>query len=273
MAYETLNVDHLGPGGEIARITLNRPAKRNALTPRMIAEIHAALDELESGPCRAVILTGAGKSFCAGMDLSVLQETARKLSARTELGDAALVELAEDSRRIAALFARVHAFSKPLIAAVNGHALAGGCGLATLCDITLAAPDAQFGYTEVRIGFMPAFVSIYLIRQIGEKRARDLLLSGRIVHAAEARDLGLVNEIVPAESLLLRAQEIAARFASVSPTSVTYTKRLLAEFFADELLRATDHAVEASARIRATADFREGLAAFLEKREPRWQGV
>lgn len=272
MAYETLNIDHTGPGGEIARITLNRPSKRNALTPAMMAEIHAALDELESSRCRAAILTGAGKSFCAGMDLSVLQETARKFAAPAEPG-VAPAEVAEDSRRIAALFARVYNFSKPLITAVNGHALAGGCGLATLCDITLAAPEAQFGYTEVRIGFMPAFVSIYLIRQIGEKRARDLLLSGRIVPAAEARELGLVNEIVPAENLLQRAEEIAARFASVSPTSVMYTKRLLADFFGDELKRATDRAIEASTRIRTKADFREGLAAFLEKREPRWQGT
>lgn len=273
MAYETLIIDHTGPGGEIARITLNRPSKRNALTPAMMVEIHAALDELESSRSRAVILTGSGKSFCAGMDLSVLQETARKFAAAEEPGGMGPVEVTEDSRRIAALFARVYYFSKPIIAAVNGHALAGGFGLATLCDITLAAPDAQFGYTEVCVGFMPAFVSIYLIRQIGEKRARDLLLSGRIIHAAEARDLSLVNEIVPAENLLQRAEAIAAQFASVSPTSVMFTKRLLAGFFADELRHATDRAVEASTRIRATADFKEGLAAFLEKREPRWQGA
>lgn len=273
MAYETLNIDYAGPAAEIARITLNRPAKRNALTPKMMEEIHAALDELESACSRAVILTGAGKSFCAGMDLSILQETARKFTGPDESNNPAPAGVTEDSKRIAALFARVYNFSKPLIAAVNGHALAGGCGLATLCDITLAAPEAQFGYTEVRIGFTPAFVSIYLIRQIGEKRARDLLLSGRIIHSVEARELGLVNEIVPAENLLQRAEEIAAQFASVSPTSVAYTKRLLAGFFADELRRATDRAVDASARIRTTADFREGLAAFLEKRQPRWHGA
>lgn len=273
MPYETLSITREGDRGDIAHLTLNRPEKRNALTPLMIDEIRSALDELESGPERAVILTGAGKSFCAGMDLSVLREMAQKFASDLDAGGRPPAEVSEDSRRIAELFQRVYRFSKPLVAAVHGHALAGGCGLATLCDVTIASPEAKFGYTEVRIGFMPAFVSVFLIRQIGEKRARDLLLTGRIISAREAREMGLVREVVPAGSLLPRAAEVAAQLAAVSPTSVKYTKRLLADFFAGELERATDKAIEESASIRTTQDFKEGLAAFLEKREPRWSGT
>jgi methylglutaconyl-CoA hydratase len=133
-------------------------------------------------------------------------------------------------------------------------------------------PDAKFGYTEVRIGFIPAIVSVFLIRQIGEKRARDLLLTGRIVDAAEAYQLGLVTEIVSAEALTDRSRQLAKQLLQNSPTSLTCTKRLLREFSRRDLDRELDSAVEENARIRATADFREGLAAFLERREPAWRG-
>ncbi|HEX5483926.1 MAG TPA: enoyl-CoA hydratase-related protein, partial [Terriglobia bacterium] len=159
---------------------------------------------------------------------------------------------------------------KPVIAAVNGHAVAGGCGLATLCDVTLAVPEAKFGYPEVRVGFMPAFVAVFLVRQIGEKRARELLLTGRLIEASEAKELALVNEIVPAGALLDRAKEIAARFVEASPTGIRFTKRLLGDFARAKIERDLELSIEASSRIRSTADFREGLSAFLEKRKPRW---
>ncbi len=170
------------------------------------------------------------------------------------------------------MFRRIYSFPKPMIAAVNGPAIAGGCAIASLADFTLAVPEAKFGYTEVRIGFMPAIVSVFLIRQVGEKRARDLLLTGRIFDAEEARQMGLVNEIVPQEKLLERARELATTLLGVSPTSLAYTKRLLREFTKAEMDRELDLAVEQNARIRSTADFREGLAAFLEKRKPAWRG-
>ncbi|MGH9398467.1 MAG: enoyl-CoA hydratase/isomerase family protein [Terriglobia bacterium] len=269
MPFQTLTLER---EGALALLTLNRPEKRNALSLEMMAELHSALNELESDAARAVIVTGAGKSFCAGMDLSVLKEMSAKSPAMTG-SEIPSSDALEDSKLIAALFRHFYAFPKPLIGAVNGHALAGGCGLATLCDFTLAGPEARFGYTEVRIGFMPAFVSMFLIRQIGEKRARDLLLTGRIVEAEEARQLGLVNEILPPEKLLDRAREIAAQLIAVSPTSIRYTKRLLAGLFEDEIDRGMTRAVQASARIRSTFDFQEGIGAFLEKREPRWRGM
>ncbi len=157
------------------------------------------------------------KSFCAGMDLDMLRSIASQSPAENQ----------EDSRRIAKFFRRLWSYSKPLIAAVNGHALAGGCGIATLCDFTLAVPEAKFGYTEVKIGFLPAIVSVFLTRQIGEKRARDLLLTGRLVEAAEAKELGLVNELVAPELLMYRAHELAATLIAASPASVTRAKHLL----------------------------------------------
>jgi methylglutaconyl-CoA hydratase len=169
--------------GEIAKITLNRPDKRNAINTCMIAELQTALDAIEKSHSRVVILTGAGKAFCAGMDLEMLAAIAKQSPAENQ----------EDSRRIAKMLRRIWSFTRPMIAAVNGPAFAGGCGIATLCDFTLASPEAKFGYTEVKIGFLPAIVSVFLTRQIGEKRSRDLLLTGRIIGAEEAREFGLTS--------------------------------------------------------------------------------
>ncbi|MGH9377502.1 MAG: enoyl-CoA hydratase/isomerase family protein [Terriglobia bacterium] len=269
MAYNTLTLER---EREIALLTLNRPEKLNALTHEMMDELHSALNDVGDGPARALIVTGAGKAFCAGMDLSVLKQMSSAPSApRKDAGPDP--EALADSKRIADFFRHIYRFPKPLIAAVNGHAVAGGCGIATLADLTLAAPEAKFGYTEVRVGFMPAFVTAFLIRQIGEKRARDLLLTGRIIEAAEAQRMGLVNEVVASGKLLDRAREIAAGFIALSPTSLLYTKRLICDFFQEELDRELEMGIEASARIRATQDFHEGLSAFLEKRKPRWHGL
>jgi methylglutaconyl-CoA hydratase len=259
MPYTTLKLDREGP---LAIITFNRPEKRNAISTQMIQEILAALDEIEDSPVRAAIITGAGSAFSAGMDLEDLRSLAEQSHEQN----------LEDSRRMATLFHRIHSFPKPLIAAVNGHAIAGGCGIATLCDFTLSVPAAKFGYSEVRIGFLPALVSVFLVRQIGEKRARDLLLTGRLVTAEEGLRLGLVTEIVPREELLPRARELAGTLNANSPASVMGAKRLMLACAEAELERQLALAIEANARIRTTADFREGLTAFLEKRPPQWKG-
>jgi methylglutaconyl-CoA hydratase len=171
---------------------------------------------------------------------------------------------------MARLFRTLYDFPKPTIAAVNGAAIAGGAGLATLCDFTLAVPDAKFGYTEVRIGFVPAIVSTFLLRQVGEKVARDLLLTGRLFDAEEALRIGLVTEIVAAENLLPRTRELAAQLMENSPASLRYTKRLLSEAARAELDTHIDAAVRENSAIRSTADFREGITSFLEKRKPKW---
>ncbi|HEY2117876.1 MAG TPA: enoyl-CoA hydratase-related protein [Candidatus Acidoferrum sp.] len=258
MNYQTLLLEY---SGNLAKITLNRPDKRNAISTQMIAELLNALDELEKTRARVVILTGAGKAFCAGMDLDMLQAIAKQSPSENQ----------EDSRRIAKMFRKIWSYTKPLIAAVNGHALAGGCGIATLCDFTLAVPEAKFGYTEVKIGFLPAIVSVFLARQIGEKRCRDLLLTGRLIDATEAKEFGLVNEIVPADKLMERANELAEVLIDASPASVTRAKHLLTSGAAVSLDHDLERAILENARIRCTPDFKEGLASFLEKRKPNWQ--
>src|SRR5690242_7094718 len=257
--FETLTLEF---SGQLATLTFNRPEKRNAISERMVSEIQSALDAIEASHARVAILTGAGKSFCAGMDLETLADIATQSSA----------ENMENSRRMAKMFRRIWSFSKPLIAAVNGHALAGGCGIATLCDFTIAVPEAKFGYTEVKIGFLPAIVSVFLTRQIGDKRARDLLLTGRLIEAQEAKEMGLVNEIVAPEKLMERAHELSELQISASPSSVARAKRLLTTAEAAGIDADLERAVLENARIRCTPDFKEGLASFLEKRKPVWKG-
>src|SRR3974390_647263 len=211
MNFETLQYETTG---QLSTITLNRPEKRNAISIQMIAELQTALDQIEKTQTRVVILTGTGKAFCAGIDLDYLQAIGKQSPSENQ----------EDSKRIAKMFRKIWSYSRPLIAAVNGHALAGGCGIATLCDFTLSVPEAKFGYTEVKIGFLPAIVSVFLTRQVGEKRCRDLLLTGRLVDAAAAKEFGLINEIVPPDNLIPPAHELADTLVAASPASVTRAK-------------------------------------------------
>jgi methylglutaconyl-CoA hydratase len=276
MSYDTLRLDY---EADVATLTFSRPDKRNAISPRMIEELLRAMDEVERNSGRVLIMTGAGKAFCAGMDLEALKALAEESThslleskgPQDALAHSFEAHLA-DSRRTASMFRRIYSFPKPVIAAVNGAAIAGGCGIATVCDYTLAVAGAKFGYTEVRIGFIPALVSVFLVRHIGEKRARDLLLSGRLLDAEEARQMGLVNEVVPEGKLMTRAHELATSLVEASPTSLRHTKRLLADLCQKELDRELETAIHENARIRSTADLREGLSAFLEKRKPNWPG-
>jgi methylglutaconyl-CoA hydratase len=257
--FQTLTLEHTG---QIATLTLNRPDKRNAISGEMISELQTALDDVENSHARVGIITGAGKAFSAGMDLEMLAAIMKQSPAQNQ----------EDSKRIAKMFRRLWSCTKPMIAAVNGAALAGGCGIATLCDFTLAVPEAKFGYTEVKIGFLPAIVSVFLTRQIGEKRARDLLLTGRVIEAKEAKEMGLVTEIVESDKLMTRANELAATLIAASPASVTRAKRLLTTAAAAGVDHDLERAILESARIRCTPDFKEGVTSFLEKRKPMWTG-
>jgi len=258
-SFTTLNLTY---EGALAIVTLNRPEKRNAISYELIDELLRALKEVQDSTAQILILTGSGKAFCSGMDLDNL----RSITSRTPEENYA------DSSTMARLFRSLYEFPKVTIAAVNGPAIAGGCGLATLCDFTIASTEAKFGYTEVRIGFIPAIVSIFLTRQIGEKHARDLLLTGRIISADDAYRMGLANELVEPEKLMDRARELASTLMQNSPASLLATKRLLTRYAADELDREIGLAIDANARIRTTDDFREGVTSFLEKRSPRWTG-
>ena len=259
MDYENLQLAH---DSDIATITLNRPERRNALSFQLVDELLAALDEIKRSSSQVVILTGAGKAFCAGMDLDGLKSLVGKTHQ----------ENIKDSERIAQLFRSVYDFPLPTIAAVNGAAIAGGTGLATMCDFTLAVPNAKFGYTEVRIGFVPAIVSSILVWQVGHKIARDLLLSGRTFDADDAYRFGLVNEVIDPERLMQRAKELAGELAQNSPSSMRATKKLINGFIAKQLDLQIATAIDDNARIRSTEDFKEGITSFLEKRKPHWSG-
>jgi methylglutaconyl-CoA hydratase len=259
MSYKTVQLAY---DSAVATITLNRPDKRNAISFELIDDLLGALKDVEKSDAIVLILTGAGKAFCSGMDLENLKAL---------LGRSAEQNL-QDSQTMVQLFRALYEFPKVTIAAVNGPAIAGGTGLALLCDFTLAVPEAKFGYTEVRIGFVPAIVSTFLLRQTGEKYARDLLLTGRIFDAQEAWRMGLVNEVVPAEHLLARARELAVQLVQNSPSSLRATKKLLTDHARAEVDAQIAPAVRENAAIRTTSDFREGIFSFLEKRKPVWSG-
>jgi methylglutaconyl-CoA hydratase len=259
MTYNTVNLAY---DSGVATITLNRPDKRNAISFDLIDDLLRALDEVEKSDAIVLILTGAGKAFSSGMDL----ENLKALIGRSP------EQNMQDSRTMVRMFRTLYEFPKVTIAAVNGAAIAGGTGLALLCDFTLAVPEAKFGYTEVRIGFVPAIVSTFLLRQTGEKYARDLLLTGRIIGAEEAARMGLVNEIVAPESLMTRALELANLLMENSPSSLWATKKLLSDHARAELDVQIEAAIRENAAVRSTADFREGVTSFLEKRKPVWSG-
>jgi methylglutaconyl-CoA hydratase len=259
MDYKTIQLAY---DDAVATITLNRPEKRNAISFELIDDLLGALDEVAKSDAIVLIVTGAGKAFCSGLDLENLKAL---------LGRTAEQNL-KDSQTMVRLFRSVYEFPKVTIAAVNGAAIAGGTGVALLCDFTLAVPEAKFGYTEVRIGFVPAIVSTFLLRQVGEKRARDLLLTGRIFGADEAAAMGLITEVVPAADLISRARALASLLIENSPASLRATKQLLTDHARAQIDHQMDAAVRENAAIRTTADFREGITSFLEKRKPQWTG-
>ncbi|MFY9939293.1 MAG: enoyl-CoA hydratase-related protein [Silvibacterium sp.] len=258
LRYGTL---HTHTEGGVLTITMNRPDKRNALNPEMMEDLtHAFLAASGDAGCGVILLTGAGSAFCAGLDLDHLETLRAKTPEEHRL----------DSERIARLLRTLYDTPKPTIAAVNGAAIAGGMGLATICDFTLAIPEAKFGYTEVQIGFVPAIVSAFLRSQIGDKRSRDLLLTGRLIKAPEAFDLGLVTRVVPEQDLMIEARKLAFSLLRNSPAAMRATKRLLSEHANHHLDQEIESAIAANAEARNTEDFKEGIRAFLEKRRPDW---
>ncbi len=244
----------------VRTLTLNRPDKRNALSPELIEELTVALHEAESCECGVVILTGAGPAFCSGLDMDHLET----MTASTP------EESRRDSENMARVLRTLYEFPKPVIAAVNGPAIAGGMGLATIADFTLATPESKFGYTEVRVGFVPAIVASFLLRQIGEKHTRDLLLTGRLIKAQEALQLGLVTQIVTADELMKTARALAQSLLLNSPQAMQSVKKLLAKHAARRLDEELADAIDANAQQRSTEDFKEGVQAFLNRRRAEW---
>lgn len=242
----------------IARLTINRPEKRNALNGGVIEVLQARFDALEAEErVRVVILTGAGSVFSAGADLQALRD----------LQTATPEENLEDSRRLAGLFERICRHPKPVIARVNGHAIAGGCGLASVCDFSIAVDTARLGFTEVRIGFVPAIVMVFVLRKLGDTAARDLLLRGRLVEARDAASIGLITRSVAEDQLDDTVDRLAHEIATqTSASAVAMTKQMLAEMPGMSLNEALEYAARMNTRARSTADFQAGLAAFLDKK-------
>lgn len=244
-------------------IILNRPDKRNALSRQVIADLVQAFDDLHGERrVRAVILTGSGPAFCAGMDLGEMQETAKQPDA--------LSQWHEDAVIYRELIDKMLLFPKPIIAAVNGPAVAGGAGLVLASDIVIGTPGAKFGFPEPRRGIVAGMVSPLLVFRIGASQAANLLLTARTIEAAEAQRIGLYHEMVGGDLVWARGNEIAGEIAKSAPEALQLTKKLLNEMIGEHLGTLLSAGAAASATSRTTDAAREGLAAFLEKREPKW---
>ena len=246
----------------IGYISLDRPEKRNALNYETVSELKQTFEQAaQKEDVKVIVLTGEGKAFCAGADLAYIQQ----------LQNNTYEENLEDSRHLKELFYQIYTHPKVVIAQVNGHALAGGCGLACVCDFSFSIPEAKFGYTEVKIGFIPAIVKVFLLRKIGEGRAKELLLSGRIINAQEAKSYGLINEIVEADKLEQHVYDFARELCkNNSGQSMTYTKQMIAAVQEMSLEEGLEYAASQNASARGSEDCKKGIAAFLSKDPISW---
>jgi methylglutaconyl-CoA hydratase len=246
-----------------ALLTLNRPASRNAISRGLIRALADAFRRAQDDPAvRSVILTGAGSVFCAGMDLAELSETLERTETKS---------IWDDAQQLAILLDQIFSLPKPTIAAVNGAAVAGGAGFVTSCDLALAVPEARLGYPEVRRGLVAAMVMPHLLRHVGERMARFLLLTGELITAEEARCAGLINEVVPAGELLDRAFVLARALALGGPNAQAGTKALLKQLAQPPL--SVEETARASAAPRLSEECQQGLRAFFNKLPAPWEKV
>jgi methylglutaconyl-CoA hydratase len=246
----------------IGYITLNRPEKRNALNQELVNDLSKAFQQAASDEAvKVIVLRANGEAFCAGADLGYLQQL-QKFTYEENLAD---------SRNLMALYTLIYSLPKVVIAQVEGHALAGGSGLVTVCDFAFAVPEAKFGYTEVRIGFVPAIVSAFLIRKIGEGKARELLLSGRLITADEAVEIGMISRRVAKDKIAEEVDALAQQLISTaSGQSLAVTKTLIDQVQGRPLAEALDLAAQENAKARATDDCKKGIDAFLNKKDLKW---
>jgi methylglutaconyl-CoA hydratase len=246
----------------IGYITINRPEKRNALSFELVTDLKSAFNVAEKdSSAKVIVLRANGDAFCAGADLASLQK----------LQNFSFEENIADSNHLKELFLKIYQFKKVVIAQVQGHALAGGCGLTTVCDFVFAVPEAKFGYTEVKIGFIPAMVLVFLIRKIGEQKAKHLLLSGDLVQGADAANLGLVTSVVEKDELESGVAEFAKRLIkNNSANSMAATKQMIDQVQSMRLDDALEYAAKMNAETRASEDCKKGISAFLNKETLIW---
>ena len=242
--------------GSVARITLNRPQKRNALNDAVVGGLKQSLRQASKDPnVRVAVISGAGKDFCSGADLSALQKIA----------GASVAENSEDARSLLELFLLIRQVSMPVVAAVTGRALAGGCGLATACDVVLASASARFGYPEVKIGFVPAMVMAILRRNVSEKRAFELITRGVEISADEAREFGLVNQVFADESFESDVNAYVGEFEKMSSSAIGLTKTLLYQMDGLAFTEALETGADVNVIARLTDDCQQRIAKFLRK--------
>jgi methylglutaconyl-CoA hydratase len=246
----------------VAHITLDRPEKRNAFNAVLVQELSHAVSEAEkSAEVRVILLKSTGSAFCSGADLEYLREIAEYSFDRNM----------EDSQALMRLFLQMYKSKKPIIAQVQGPALAGGCGLASVCDIVIASEEAVFGYPEVRIGFVAALVMVFLVRRVGEGRARELLITGKTITAVEAERMGLVNAVVKPQELEAEATSVCRQIADdASGSSIAITKEILAQLHGTDTQNSLSFASRMNAASRMTEDCRRGIDAFLNKKKITW---
>lgn len=246
----------------ICTITLNRPDKRNALNEQVVSELKQAFAyAAEDIDAKVIVLAARGSAFCAGADLAYLQQLQKNT----------FEENLADSNHLKELFYQIYTHPKVVIAKIQGHAIAGGCGLATVCDFSFTVQEAQFGYTEVRIGFIPAIVKVFLLRKIGEGKAKELLLSGDLISAEEAKDFGLVNKVVGEDELDETVSDFAKKLVKKnSGQSMQFTKQMIAGVQEMSLEDGLNHAAEQNAKARASEDCQKGISSFLNKEKPSW---
>jgi methylglutaconyl-CoA hydratase len=240
----------------IARITLNRPEKRNALNGELVGALREAIaSSARHSQCRVVVISGAGTDFCSGADLAGLEQSAQ----------AGVLDNMADARNMAEVFLMMRSHPRPIISAVHGRALAGGCGIATACDIILASESAQFGYPEVNIGFVPAMVMAILRRSISEKAALELVVTGEIIPAARAHEIGLIHRVYPEAQFAAETAAYTLRLAAKSPSAVMLSKRLLYNMDSMSFEAALTAGVDTNVIARMTEDCRRGVERFLKK--------
>lgn len=247
---------------KIGTITLNRSEKRNSFNPQLVADLKSALQAADDDPMvKVIILKALGDVFSAGADLAYLQT----------LQNNSYEENLADSQNLMELYKLIYTLSKPVIAQIEGAAIAGGCGLAAICDFSIAVHEAQFGYTEVRIGFIPAIVMVFLLRKISERNAKELLLTGKLIPAIKAKEMGLINEVVPKRVIDETVKNLAKEIIeNASRASLRSTKQMIAAVQEMNLEEALNYACEMNALARSTDDCKNGIQSFLEKKKPVW---
>lgn len=259
MNYSYLNYS---TQNRLAYITVNRPEKRNAFNGELISELQNAFSQAEKDDkVKVIILNANGKVFSAGADLEYLQQL-QKNTYKQNLAD---------STKLAELLKTIYRLKKIVIAQIEGHAIAGGCGLAAVCDFSFTVPEAQFGYTEVKIGFIPAIVMVFLLRKIGEAKTKELLLSGKLIDAQAAKEFRLINFVVSADKIKPEVEKFAQTLCEgASGESLKMTKQMIARVQEMNLEESLKYAAEMNAKARSTEDCKKGISAFLQKQIPSW---